>query len=82
MRPDRRAACARLKLHVRLLVPALIGGCLVFGWLAPAPLRHWMDVPLVALMVVPRWVDASGVRKHQRYRELSPSLLNGPFFPR
>jgi serine/threonine protein kinase len=60
---------------VCVLPPALvIGGCLLFGWLVPAAYRHWMDVVLVALMVVPRCLAAR--RKHLRER-LPYHLMGG-----
>ena len=57
-----------------LLTPALgLAACLLWGWLAPAHCRHWMDVALVALMVVPRCLATTGTR----LREGIPMALFG-----
>ena len=49
------------------LAPALfLGGCLLLGWLAPAAYRHWMDVPLAAVLVVPRCVAGRATRVRER----------------
>jgi len=65
----------RLVYSVACLAPALmIGGCLLFGWLAPAGYRHWMDVALVALLLLaPRWLGATG----SHLREGIPQALFG-----
>jgi serine/threonine protein kinase len=56
------------------LAPALLlGGCLLFGSLAPAGWRHWMDVPLAALLVAPRFLAA----RRDRLREKMPLALFG-----
>jgi hypothetical protein len=57
-----------------LLTPALlIGACLLWGALAPAPDRHWMDVALAALLVIPRCLATPG----RRLREGIPRALFG-----
>jgi serine/threonine protein kinase len=57
-----------------LLTPALfIGGCLLFGALAPVAWRHWMDVPLAALLAVPRCLEA----RWTMLREGMPAALFG-----
>jgi serine/threonine protein kinase len=49
------------------LTPALvIGSCLLVGWLAPPAYRHWMDVPLAALLAAPRLLAASRSRLWER----------------
>jgi hypothetical protein len=60
---------------INFLAPAvLVGGCLLWGRLAPAGERHWMDVALaVLLLVVPRWLTVSG----SRLRERLPQALFG-----
>ncbi len=60
---------------VHLLAPApILGSCLLFGWLAPAGYRHWMDVALVALLLLaPRFLVAIG----NRLREDLPQALFG-----
>jgi len=60
---------------VVFLAPALlVGSCLLFGFLAPASSRHWMDVALVALLLLaPRWLVAIG----NRLREDIPLALFG-----
>jgi hypothetical protein len=57
-----------------LLIPVLlIGGCLLFGALAPVAWRHWMDVPLAALLAVPRCLATL----RNRLREGMPPALFG-----
>jgi hypothetical protein len=57
-----------------VLVPTLfLGGCLLLGALAPVAWRHWMDVPLAALLALPRCLAA----ERKRLREGMPLALFG-----
>jgi hypothetical protein len=73
-RPGRSTQSDMLYAWACLLTPfLLLGSCLLLGWLVPPGYRHWMDVPLVALLVAPRFLAAPG----QRLRERMPLYLMG-----
>jgi serine/threonine protein kinase len=61
-----------LMLSCVLISALLVFGCLGFGSMAPAAWRHWMDVPLAALSVVPGCLAA----RRNHLLESMPHLLD------
>jgi hypothetical protein len=71
MTKDRERWYAGLVLFTPLLA---VGGSLLFGWLAPAGLQHWMDVALVVLLLL---VPGCLASLEYRFREGMPMYLGG-----